>query len=305
MVAIQNWNSYMNSLNTAISFASSIAGLTLPGVVADFYPKPKDDVTPLLTMSKVFTSVLGVIPFTGPVATANSVLTGSISFITGRIKPPTEANLFLKWSEVSTSLAAVLSDYQAAVSTSIKATLDAKIDDSTSGINAVLAGGEFLGVAENFTQPDLQSKVTDSINIYAISLVLQAQKIFIYRFPNGCTNEDNTAARLCVPGGDAEGGDAGYLMLKADGDANAEPQDDAAGLLVSKYGLTKEQVLVAPTGCYDKNGKKQLPDVFADALPLDKSTECLFNLLVCSQGDPGWKDNTGIVDNCRNTGLDV
>lgn len=94
------------------------------------------------------------------------------------------------------------------------------------------------------------------------------------------------------------------IMLQADGNANAVPQDDAADLLVSKYGLTKEQVLVAPAGCYDANGSKQLPDLFADALPLDKSTECLFNLLVCNQGDPGWEPKTGTVDNCRITGLD-
>jgi hypothetical protein len=94
-------------------------------------PNQKEDVTSLIIMSKVFTTALSVVPFTAPVAPA----------------PP---NLFQKWSEVATSLGFVVSDYQAVVSNSIKATLDAKIGDPA-GILSVLAGGEFLGVARNIT----------------------------------------------------------------------------------------------------------------------------------------------------------
>ncbi|KAG9233223.1 hypothetical protein BJ875DRAFT_464769 [Amylocarpus encephaloides] len=158
MVSVQNWNSYMNSLNTAIGFASSIAGLTLPGVVADFYPKPKDDITPLQTISKVFTTVLGMVPFTGSVSTATGVVTGSVIFLTSRLKIPAQPDRFMAWSDVSSSLSQVLSDYQANVATSLKSILDTKVNE-TGGINELLGGGAFLGVAQNFTQTDLQNQV--------------------------------------------------------------------------------------------------------------------------------------------------
>ncbi|KAH7009535.1 hypothetical protein EDB80DRAFT_868071 [Ilyonectria destructans] len=48
--SIQNWNSYMNSVNTAINFASSIMPLYLPGVVSDLY----HDITPLKDFYKMF-----------------------------------------------------------------------------------------------------------------------------------------------------------------------------------------------------------------------------------------------------------
>lgn len=304
MVAIQNWNSYMNSINTAINFASSIAALSLPAIVQDFYPKPEDNITPLKNIAKIFTSVLSIVPFTGAVATVAGDVGKTITFLTGELKVPTEPDRFLAWSDLSNSLGAVVTDYQAAVSNSLKATLDAKVNE-TNGINSILSGGAFLGISQNFTQADLQLNIIDSINVHAISLVLQAQKIFIYRFPNGCTNEDDDPYKLCVAGSDAEGGDSGYTMLKSDSDANAVPQIDFTKLLLEKYGMTKEQFLVGPAACFDANGKKQLADPFNDILPIDKTTQCLFNLQVCGQGDAGWKDNTGIVDNCRIQGLDI
>lgn len=81
LLAIQNWNSYMNSVNTAISFASSIISLTLPSLVSDLNVQPKDDVTPMKNLYKMFTSVLGMIPFTGAVATAAGGVTQGIDFI--------------------------------------------------------------------------------------------------------------------------------------------------------------------------------------------------------------------------------
>lgn len=81
LIAIQNWNSYMNSINTAITFASSIISLTLPGIVSDLSISPPDDVTPMKNLYKAMTTIIGLIPFTGPVATGASGLTQGINFI--------------------------------------------------------------------------------------------------------------------------------------------------------------------------------------------------------------------------------
>ena len=92
-------------------------------------------------------------------------------------------------------------------------------------------------------------------------------------------------------------------MLKADGDANAESQDDFAKTLMDKYGMTKEQILIAPTACFDANNKQQFANPFGNALPLNKDAQCLFNLAVCGKGDGDWDNNEGIVDNCRKNGV--
>ncbi|KAE9379197.1 hypothetical protein N431DRAFT_460482 [Stipitochalara longipes BDJ] len=73
MVAIQNWNNYIKSLNSAITFASSIIDLTPPGIVGDFYPDPSDNTTPLQTTEKAFTTVLGLVSFIETFSTAVTV----------------------------------------------------------------------------------------------------------------------------------------------------------------------------------------------------------------------------------------
>ncbi|KAG4414243.1 hypothetical protein IFR04_012615 [Cadophora malorum] len=294
MVAIQNWNSYMNSINTAIIFASSIVSLTLPGQ----HHAAKQ-------VSTLFTTALSVIPLTGAVSQAAGVAQTGLSYLTGNLKVPESPNLFLKWSQISDSLATVVTEYQASVSTSLKTTLDAKVDDATSGIDTTLKGGQFLGIAQNFTQNDLQKLVTGSITIYSIGLALQAQKVFIYRFyPDTCP-DDSLANRMCITGSGSGSQNVGYTMTKSDDNGNALSQSDSAKLLVDKYGLAKAQVLQQPAECFDLNGKKQLTNSFGASLPLDKTTKCIFNLLVCDQGSGQWDQNKGIVDNCRNNGLDV
>ena len=169
----------MNSINTGITFASSIAGLILPSIVTDFYPEPTDTVTPLKNLVKIFTSVLSIIPFTGALKTAASVVSGTASLINNEITAPTEQDHFIEWSDISASLAQVLEDYQSSVSTFISDTINAQVN-SSSGIGALLKDGQFLGTNENFTEAALESEVADAIKVFAAGLTLQAQDIFIW-----------------------------------------------------------------------------------------------------------------------------
>ncbi|EOD48349.1 hypothetical protein UCRNP2_4901 [Neofusicoccum parvum UCRNP2] len=308
MVAIQNWNNYMNSLNTAITFASSIMGLKLPSIVNDFYPKPKDDITPLKNIVRMFSTVLSVVPFTGQVATVASGASSGLSFLSTQMTPPEAPDLYMSWSNVASSLGEVVTQYQASVSDSIQRTIDAQVN-TTGGINEIVAGGNFLGVTQNFTQADLQETVLSVIETFSIGLTLQAQKIFIYRDSYSGDTECRTPylggwTEYCVmdAGG---GGPVYYFLLKSDGDSNAEPQLDAADLMVNKYGLTQSQFMEIPTHCYDQNNKQQLAFPFDNALPLSATTPCVFNLLVCDASDRA-DINKGIVDWCRNDqGLDI
>lgn len=303
LVAIQNWNSYMNSLNTAITFASTIVGLTLPSIVSDLYPKPADNITPLKNAVRLFTTVLGVVPFTGAVSTANSVFTGGINYVSSVINPPAAADLFVNWGDISASLATVVTDYQAAVSTGFQNVINAPVNGS-GGINDIISNGDFFGVSQNVSQADLQKAVTSSIQTYSIGLVFQAQKIFLSRTQatGACRNFTEWGnAAICI--NNSDGTFAQYIMTQSDSHGNANPVTDQCDLLVSKYGMTQEQILLGPAACKDANGGKQLTDPLDSALPLDSTTQCLFNVIVCDSTDDAVDDGT--VGDCRKQGLDV
>ncbi|KIM96750.1 hypothetical protein OIDMADRAFT_32668 [Oidiodendron maius Zn] len=310
LVAIQNWNSYMNAMNTALNFASTMISLALPGIVSDFYPNPTDNITPLQEIGKVFTTALSIVPFTGALGTASSVVTKGLTFVLGIVKPPALPNLFLDWSDVSTSLGKILEGDQNALSSAITTTLNSPVNSST-GINQIVAGGDFLGVNQNFTENDIQSALINSTTVLAISLIFQAQKIFIaatFSVNGNCADStDNRGLKLsylCVPNSSGEGYQD-YLLTKNDGSSDGEPADldDFANLLVNKYGISQQTFLVGPRDCLTANGGKQLTDSFNGTIPLDPTTQCLFNILVCNV-DGGAAD-VGIVQDCQDQGLDV
>lgn len=306
MVAIQNWNNYMNSLNTAVSFATSILSLKLPEIVQDIFPDPKDDVTSLGTVTQIIGGVLSVVPFTGAVSTASTVVQSGLGFINGRLQPPSPTDRFLAWSDIASSMSEVLRDYQSAVSDSITRTLDAPIDDPDNGINGILSGGGFLGISQNFTQKNIQDAVIDSITISALGFALQAQKAFVTRFLNQvrCTEDDNT---LCIQNDNSDTFTQWSLLKRSDG-SNAGSLIDESKLLQDKYGLTKLEFLKGPTNCYDNNDKKQLTNpAFSQGLPLDPKAECVFNVLVCDiDNGNGGAGKKGIVDFCKDDqGLDI
>lgn len=296
----------MNGLNTAINFAASIISLKLPEIVTDFYPDPKDNITPLKNIGSMFGAVLGIIPFTGPIAKGASLTNSGLSFVLSRAKPPKPTDKFLAWSNVASSTGDIVREYQATISTTIKNILDAEIDNPDNGINGVLKGGGFLGVSQNFTQTDLQDQVIDAITLNAVGLALQAQKVFISRiFNTAPCRDDDPASKLCKPNDGSSDTSTTWIMTKADGDDNASDQSDIAQKIMDKHGLTKEQMLKGPTDCFDANGKNQLTNPFdLDTLPADPKGQCVFNLIVCDS-DTQNLCGKGIVGCCRDKGIDV
>lgn len=275
MVAVQNWNSYMNALNEAVDFASGIISNTLPGMVTDFIPEPDDNVTPLLQVAKMFTTVIGAIPLTGPIGTAKSAVSGGLGFLVSQVKPPAPADKYLTWSNTATSLAAVVKDYQAAIATSMQAVLDAPVMDKMSGVGTIISGGQFLGVHQNVTQGDLQKTVTDTMTRFGLGLALQASRYYVLRFLGSkpCIESDGTK---CVDDGK---GTQTAMVLQRYGKWGT--QDETAKTLVDKYGLKKEDFLDSVLKCFDDNGRKLFADPFQDAIPLDATTPCVFNIGVC------------------------
>ncbi|KAF4947663.1 hypothetical protein FGADI_10234 [Fusarium gaditjirri] len=300
LLAIQNWNNYMNSLNTAISFSSSIIGLKLPEIVSDLYPDPKDNVTPLQLIARAITSTMGVIPLSGGINVAKDAFTASVNYVLTVAKPPT-TDKFMQWSNVASSLSGVIQDYQAALSDSFKKVIDTPVGDA-GGIYDQLHGGSFLGISQNFTQSAVQKQMIDSFTLYSIGLALQAQKIFVLRMSNIQRKHDDSSASFAVDAGD--GTFTEYSLMQAGGNDNAIVMLDIGDKLSNKYSLPKDRWLTDVVKCWEGNGKKQLADGFGDFLPVDPTTPCLLNMNVCDLRAAEW-GSKGIIERCRDAGIDI
>jgi hypothetical protein len=284
------------------------------------YPDPQDNITPLKNAGSMISSVLSIIPFTGPVAGAAGAVNKGLGFVLAHATPPEPVNKFLAWSNVAGSMGDVIRDFQAAVSNSVDTILDAEIDDPTNGISKfwrinhdpelhwlqcadkIIEGGAFLGLNDNFTQTDLQAVVLDSITMNALGLALQAQKIFIFRNRFADTCPRDASDTLCSDNGD--GSSTVTLLTRADGDDNALDESALSDTLQSKYGMTKEQIIQGPIDCLEANGGKQLTNPFDQGgLPADPKGPCVFNVLVCIVETASI--NAGIVERCRDIGLDI
>ncbi|KAF9778787.1 hypothetical protein IL306_003263 [Fusarium sp. DS 682] len=300
LLAIQNWNNYMNSLNTAISFASNIISLKLPEIVSDLYPDPKDNVTPMQRFARAITSTMGVIPLTGGIDIVKDTFTASVNYVLTVVKAPT-TDKFMQWSNVASSLGGVVQDYQAALSDSIKKIIDTQVAEA-GGIYEQLQGGRFLGISQNFTQSALQKQMIDSFTLYSIGLALQAQKIFVLRMTNIKYKHDDSSASYYVDASD--GTFTQYSLMQADGNDNAIVMLEIGEKLSNKYSLPKERWLIDVIKCWEGNDKKQLADGFGDFLPIDPATPCLLNMNVCDIASVEW-GNKGIIERCREAGVDV
>ncbi|KAK8061901.1 hypothetical protein PG994_008267 [Apiospora phragmitis] len=274
LIAIQNWNSYMNSINTAITFASSIISLTLPGIVSDLSISPPDDVTPMKNLYKAMTTIIGLVPFTGPIATGASALTQGVNFIMDQVKPPEPTDQFVAWSNIAGQMGNVVSGYQSQVSAGFKKILDAPVDDANSGILKVIAQGAFLGYSQNVTQADLQKGVIDTFRVYSAGLALRAQGLQL-----SVANDSNPAnGNSCVDSAKQWGAAAdcrddgnGHWRQVVLVDKDGYPQEAIMQKLIDNYGLTKEVALQDNVDCNNA-------DPTTDSLPLDPKTKCLFTL---------------------------
>jgi hypothetical protein len=289
LIAIQNYNNYMNSLNTAITFASSIMSLDMPAIIKDLWPAADDSTTSAKELTSLISLGLGVIPFTGTLSTVAGVAKGVNNFIGTQLQPATAPDLFVKWSDLASSISTAVQAYQSAVSKSLDDTINAGLDDSKTGINLMLSGGGFLGVSHNFTQTDMQSEITDNLKLRSMALALQGLKAYIYRATGDCFNTNNDPYRACAT---INGTKWEYFLMVGDDFA----QDVGTKLL--GYGLKPEVFLQGPADCLDKYGVQ----LFTPAMLT--SSECVFNLPVCT---PGSTDNIvgSIHETCQKLGLDV
>ncbi|EHA46917.1 hypothetical protein MGG_08696 [Pyricularia oryzae 70-15] len=299
LVAMQNWNSYMNSLNTAITFASSILSLTLPGISTDFIPTVVDNITPFKMIVSMIGSVISAVPIAGPVKDGLGKASQAANSLLSLSKPPIPADKFLTWSNIAGSLGEAVKAYQSSLTGAFRTAINAPFE-APNGMGPLLLGGQFLGVSQNITQDDVQGPVIEALTRFAVSLALQSQKVFVMRMTGlaQCPPNFDTPDRLCQQDGDTF---TTFSLSTANGETT-KPATDFAQKMNDKYGLTKDVYLLGVAKCFDDNGQKQLAIPFDDGnpMPLDKNTPCLFNLLMCPMTVADTFGSDGIANTCRN-----
>ncbi|KAK1974063.1 hypothetical protein LZ30DRAFT_694611 [Colletotrichum cereale] len=107
-MAIQGWNNYINNLNQALQYTSTILSLKLPKIVNDLWPKPRDDVTGIKRYVAWTNGILNAFPITatlGSIAgiTAAVIMGGNI-ILSGMLTAPATDQQYLSWSSISSQL---------------------------------------------------------------------------------------------------------------------------------------------------------------------------------------------------------
>ncbi|KZL85756.1 hypothetical protein CI238_10891 [Colletotrichum incanum] len=293
LMGIQGWNNYVNNLNLALTYTAAILGLRLSKLVADLWPKPKDNITKakmgLAWMNGIInafptTAVFGAVP--GGIASA---VQGNNIIVSGMLLPPSVDTQFLRWTAVGDQLGEELDEYKKAINNYAQTIIDAPINDTKWGINTVLHGGSYLVRNSNFTQDDVESWMYTTVRTNAIGLILQAQNIFIFRVYNltGCDlNDHYEGYRSAFHCQQQPNGLWTKYRLQKKGKDDYVPEHDIATKLQNTYGLTKEDIFLGPSNCFDTHDYEQLHNPWESVSPegvlLDAKQPCNLNLNVCT-----------------------
>ncbi|KAK1955774.1 hypothetical protein LY78DRAFT_593397 [Colletotrichum sublineola] len=293
LMAVQQWNTYVNNLNLAVTYTVSILSMKLPHLIDNLWPKVKDDVT---TVKKVLAWINGIInafPISaalGPLAgNLGAVIQGNNIIQSSMMQPPPADQQYVKWSNMADQLATVLDGYKGAIGQYAQNIINAPINDTKWGVNSVLHGGKYLMRTKNFTQDDVENWMYRTVSINAMGLILQAQNIYIIRTYNlsSCNlGKYFQSAFYCQQQPNSLW--TRYRLTKM-GSLDTVPEHSISTTLQDTYNLTKEDIFLGPTKCFDSHNYEQLYDpweteggVSPSGGLFDPLTPCNFNVNVCT-----------------------
>ncbi|KAL5631007.1 hypothetical protein BROUX41_000879 [Berkeleyomyces rouxiae] len=284
LLATQNLNTYMNAVLQGSEVANNILNEILPAMVTDLYPQ--GDTSTVLTQDlyTLYNTVLSAIYFITPPTTQtsteqpgtaeNQTAITNTQFVLEALQPTIPEGETTAWTNLTTHLPVVMEDYMDQISMTLQDIIDKPIDEVDGGLAAVLKGGAFLGTAQDFTQEELSSATGPSMQVYAAALMLRSQGFQLSvanqtsNNAGSCKDKDVAigSSSVCVDNGPQD------WTMSTLVDKNFYPQNGIMDVLVSKYGLTREQITHEALAC-DPNA-----DYFGGMLPLDPKTQCLFVL---------------------------
>ncbi|KAK1585858.1 uncharacterized protein LY79DRAFT_518018 [Colletotrichum navitas] len=290
LMAIQQWNAYVNNLHLAVTYTVAILSMKLPTLVNTLWPKPKDTATKAKIALAWINGIINAFPVTatfgavtgsiGAAIQGNNIITSSM------LQPPAPDQQYLKWSAIADQLSTQLNDYKGAIGQYAKTIIDAPINDTRFGVNSVLHGGKYLTRGRNFTQDDIEKWMYGTVSVNAMGLLLQAQNVYIIRTFNlsSCSlGKYYTSAFFCQQ--QPNNLWTRYRLQKR-GSLDPVPEHRIASTLQETYNLTKEDIFLGPTKCFDTHNYEQLYNPWetplASGVLLDPLAPCNFNVNVCN-----------------------
>ncbi|KAK2002956.1 hypothetical protein LX36DRAFT_598399 [Colletotrichum falcatum] len=287
LMGMQGWNNYVNNLDSAVLYTTSILGLKFPKIVDDLWPKKKDNVTPLKMGMAWINGILNGFPTTALIGKGAGMVGSNIQAFNiiagGMMFPPSAGDQYLHWSEIASQMGSLVDEYKQAIAAYAKNVIDAPIADPQWGINKALRGGAFLSRNTNLTQDDVDNWMYQSVSINAIGLILQAQNIYIIRTFNRTDCVENNNGYLCEQ--QPNGVWTEWRLHKKDSDDWVTEYKTADKLLQS-YNFTKQTLFKGPSECFDSNDYQQLTNpwetVSDKGVNMDPWLLCNFNVNVCN-----------------------
>ncbi|KAG0143437.1 hypothetical protein CROQUDRAFT_724560 [Cronartium quercuum f. sp. fusiforme G11] len=324
LFAAQQYTVFQQSLYDAIGFVSTQISAIGAQLVQEMFPpihkkKAFSDfrIGMILTMAAavasslacaVFLFVPGFQPFALAAATAAAL---AISSTTALLKSQAEdkkaakEDSFTRWAHYSSEISGWQTDTQNSLGQKVQNHISAGIS-TEEGIYGAIKNGQFGYNTGIKTTTDLEDGYREVLMARMFSELLRSKEAFVTIGSDAC-NQGGPNGAFKVEDGWLSFCDSNGLMMNIISAHNDEADNiwPHADSLTTKYGMTVEYLTKQSIDCQNKYREKYgfgYDPYASGALPNDKNSDCLVNLLVCDCTLPGMhhaRKKTNTVVACR------
>ncbi|KAG0139840.1 hypothetical protein CROQUDRAFT_54153 [Cronartium quercuum f. sp. fusiforme G11] len=329
LFAIQEWNLFVNSIYMAVATtmdlvrgttASLLMDLTDPNDQAPSYGGPKFifgllsalcislslgvfSILATTTIASAWLTISGISAFLG----LGSTLSFSGLQIASMVEQEKaiEPSAFNKWSRFGYFFSQWEDTMHQGITHNVNATLHSGISNSgPGGLIHFIGNGTFFYSHPKKTSAEIELSLKDVTQIRALVILLRSMNAFVTRASEPCTSHGINGAwdgddylSYCGP-------DKVMMNIIIANGKHAKNTLYNAKAIALKYNITTEYLTVNSWKCQQKYGLGA--DPYANtAMPMDVTSECVANLLVCDCSRPDIRKaikKHGTVRACRDVG---
>ncbi|KAG0150899.1 hypothetical protein CROQUDRAFT_668244 [Cronartium quercuum f. sp. fusiforme G11] len=297
LVAVENWNSFVNSLYDSAGFAYIGLATTwvssFPGCMWSAWGP---------IQSEMFSS-LGEIAWISMVG--SMYILASAAFVESVILIGSGEDRFTRASVISWMLSTAQRGVQSTISNLTQSVIDAPISQRT-GLAGINRDGKFLDEIPSNFQSRLQTELELALKLKALAKFWRVQDPCTQDGPGGAF-DDQDRISYC--------GEDGIMMNIVRAEKNGDGIDETiyhAHLVQSKYGYSPEFLTTSAWNCQETHGVFEYDVCLSTNHTLQalseygKPSDCYFNLPVCDLTSPAlksqWTKHISITKLCREFG---
>ncbi|KAH9818695.1 hypothetical protein DFH28DRAFT_958882 [Melampsora americana] len=296
LVAVQNWNSFSNTMYDATGFAISILQGLVTSIVNDIVPHEPDNLAIQSTLLGLVAGLFGAIPgflypqglaFFG--STVWPFVQGGTGFLSGiawtyhnlyAILPTDELS---KTNDISYLLSKAQASTQAMLADTTESATRAGIS-TEKGLYGILKDGIFLNnhfSGSEMTEGDIQTSIARVARARLLAAIWKAKGYFVVRGRQPCTQDgingayaDDQIMSYCDQDGIM------FQIVKSE-DKKLIEKFTWAHLIPAKYNLTIQYFVMHSWNCQQKYLTYAYDPYLNSLLPADPDAECIVSLAVC------------------------